>query len=131
MELYLDPIIPVTRVVDGHNVFNKGYRHGIRGKAYEEYYGEEKGRAKRMKQSQTLKGHPYWSNGLAAAKPCVAIKDGKIAARFNSCIEAARALGVNYATVRKYLKGKIANPKNGWKWFYEDESRIWGELIIL
>ena len=42
MELHLDPIIPVTRVVNGHNVFNKGYRHGLRGKTYEEYYGEER-----------------------------------------------------------------------------------------
>lgn len=129
MELRLDPIIPVTRVVNGHNVFNKGYRHGLRGKTYEEYYGEERAKEIRKRHSEALKGHPYWSNGLAAAKPCVAIKDGKIAARFSSCAEAARAVGVNYATVRKYLKGKIAKPKNGWKWFYEDESRIWGELL--
>lgn len=32
MELRLDPEIPVTRVVNGHNVFNKGYHHGLRGK---------------------------------------------------------------------------------------------------
>lgn len=37
MELRLDPEIPVTRVVNGHNVFNKGYHHGLRGKTYEEY----------------------------------------------------------------------------------------------
>ena len=30
------PEIPVTRVVNGHNVFNKGYHHGLRGKTYEE-----------------------------------------------------------------------------------------------
>ena len=30
MELRLDPEIPVTRVVNGHNVFNKGYHHGLR-----------------------------------------------------------------------------------------------------
>lgn len=36
MELRLDPEIPVTRVVNGHNVFNKGYHHGLRGKTYEE-----------------------------------------------------------------------------------------------
>lgn len=42
MELHLDPIIPVTRVVNGHNVFNKGYRHGMKGKTFEEYYGEER-----------------------------------------------------------------------------------------
>ena len=40
MELRLDPEIPVTRVVNGHNVFNKGYHHGLRGKTYEEYYGK-------------------------------------------------------------------------------------------
>lgn len=32
MELRLGPEIPVTRVVNGHNVFNKGYHHGLRGK---------------------------------------------------------------------------------------------------
>lgn len=42
MELRLDPEIPVTRVVNGHNVFNKGYHHGLRGKTYEEYYGKER-----------------------------------------------------------------------------------------
>ena len=64
MELHLDPIIPVTRVVNGHNVFNKGYRHGLRGKTYEEY-----------------------------------------------------------------LKGRIRQPKNGWQWFYENESYKWCDLI--
>ena len=29
MELRLDPEIPVTRVVNGHNVFNKGYHQSI------------------------------------------------------------------------------------------------------
>lgn len=129
MELKLDPVIPVTRVVNGHNVFNKGYRHGIRGKTYEEYYGEEIGRKKREKMSKKMKGHPYWSNNKAAAKPCVVIYQGKLLGRFDSAIEASRALGMNYATIRKYLKGKIKNPKNGWKWFYEDESWIWGELL--
>ena len=45
MELRLDPEIPVTRVVNGHNVFNKGYHHGLRGKTYEEYYGKERKKA--------------------------------------------------------------------------------------
>lgn len=129
MELKLDPVIPVTRVVNGHNVFNKGYRHGIRGKTYEEYYGEEIGRKKREKMSKKMKGHPYWSNNKAAAKPCVVIYQGKLLGRFDSVIEASRVLGMNYATIRRYLKRKIKNPKNGWKWFYEDESRIWGVLI--
>lgn len=122
MELHLDPIIPVTRVVNGHNVFNKGYRHGIRGKTYEEYYGEETGRKKRENMSRKMKGHPYWSNRKAAAKPCVVIHQGKLLGRFDSEIEASRQLGMNYATIRRYLKGRIKNPKNGWQWFYENES---------
>ena len=77
MELHLDPIIPVTRVVNGHNVFNKGYRHGLRGKTYEEYYGEERAKEIRKRHSEALKGHPYWSNRRAAAKPCVVIHQGK------------------------------------------------------
>lgn len=130
MELHLDPIIPVTRVVNGHNVFNKGYRHGIRGKTYEEYYGEEIGRKKRENMSRKMKGHPYWSNRKSAAKPCVVIHQGKLLGRFDSEIEASRQLGMNYATIRRYLKGRIKNPKNGWQWFYENESYKWCHLIL-
>lgn len=129
MELHLDPVIPVTRVVNGHNVFNKGYRHGIRGKTYEEYYGEEAGRKKRENMRRKMIGHPYWSNRNAAAKPCVAIHEGRIVARFESATQAAKSLGLNYATVRRYLKGRIQNPKDGWQWFYEKESWKWCDLI--
>ena len=51
--------------------------------------------------------HDRTASCEARRKALVLFKNGKIAARFNSCIEAARALGINYATVRKYLKGKI------------------------
>lgn len=57
MELRLDPEIPVTRVVNGHNVFNKGYHHGLRGKTYEEYYGKERAVEIRKRHSEALKGH--------------------------------------------------------------------------
>lgn len=67
MELRLDPEIPVTRVVNGHNVFNKGYHHGLRGKTYEEYYGKERAVEIRKRHSEALKGHRYWSNGNAHA----------------------------------------------------------------
>lgn len=55
MELRLDPEIPVTRVVNGHNVFNKGYHHGLRGKTYEEYYGKERAVEIRKRHSEALK----------------------------------------------------------------------------
>ena len=54
MELRLDPEIPVTRVVNGHNVFNKGYHHGLRGKTYEEYYGKERAVEIRKKDTARL-----------------------------------------------------------------------------
>ncbi len=73
MELRLDPEIPVTRVVNGHNVFNKGYHHGLRGKTYEEYYGKERAVEIRKRHSEALKGHRYWSNGNAHAFACIAI----------------------------------------------------------
>ena len=129
MELHLDPIIPVTRVVNGRNVFNKGYRHGIRGKTYEEYYGEKRAKEIHRKRSEALKGHPCWTKNKAAAKPCVAICDGRIVARFDSCKDAAKALGINYTNIRRYLKGAIKNPRYGWKWFYEKESYKWCDLI--
>ena len=129
MELHLDPIIPVTRVVNGHNVFNKGYRHGLRGKTYEEYYGEERAKEIRKRHSEALKGHPYWSNRRAAAKPCVVIHQGRLLGRFDSVIDASRSLGINYATARRYMKGRIRQPKNGWQWFYENESYKWCDLI--
>ena len=128
MELHLDPIIPVTRVVNGHNVFNKGYRHGLRGKTYEEYYGEERAKEIRKRHSEALKGHPYWSNRTANAKACVVIYEGRLIARFESATQAAKSLGLNYSTVRRYLKSHI-RPKNGWRWFYEKESWKWCGLV--
>lgn len=127
MELQLEPIIPMTRVINGHNSFNKGYKHPIRGKTYEEYYGEEKALEKRLKMSQSQKGHPGHGN-KAAAKSCVAIYNGKIMARFESAFEASQCLGLSYATVRRYLKNRI-KPKNGWQWFYEKESYKWVDLL--
>ena len=127
MELQLEPIIPMTRVINGHNSFNKGYKHPIRGKTYEEYYGEEKAFKKRLKMSQSQKGHPGHGN-KAASKPCVAIHDGRIMARFNSAVEASECLGLNTATIRRYLKNVI-KPKNAWQWFYEKESYKWGKLL--
>lgn len=127
MELTLPPVIPTTRVVNGHNVFNKGYHHGIRGKTYEEYYGEETGRAKRENMRRKMKGHPFWSNADAAAKSVVAIYEGKVVARFTSAKKASDCMGLNYATIRKYIKGR-AKPRNGWKWFYEKDG-TWFEHL--
>lgn len=122
MELHLGPIIPVTRVVNGHNVFNKGYRHGLRGKTYEEYYGEERAKEIRKRHSEELKGHPYWSNRRAAAKSCVVIHQGKLLGRFDSVIDASMSLGINYATARRYLKGRIRQLVK--QEMYEDAARL-------
>lgn len=128
MELILSPEIPTTIVVNGRNVFNKGYHHGIRGKTYEEYYGEKAGREKRQKFSRKMKGHPFWGNGASSSKPCVAIYNGKIAGRFKSCIQAAKFMGVQYSTLRRWIKEGM-KPKNGYQWFYENESYKWADLI--
>jgi len=115
MELRLDPEIPVTRVVNGHNVFNKGYHHGLRGKTYEEYYGKERAVEIRKRHSEALKGHRYWSNGNAHAFACIAITPEGKWYRFESITQAAQKLNLNYATVRRYIKRKI-KPQNGWQW---------------
>lgn len=121
MELTLSPKIPMTRVINGHNSFNKGYHHDLKGKTYEEYYGEEKAQAMKKAKSEKLKGHPFWSNGDAAAKKVVAIHYGVVVARYSSAIKASQMMGVCYATMRKYIKGK-AKPRNGWQWFYENDG---------
>jgi len=92
MELRLDPEIPVTRVVNGHNVFNKGYHHGLRGKTYEEYYGKERAVEIRKRHSEALKGHRYWSNGNAHAFACIAITPEGKWYRFDSITQAAQKL---------------------------------------
>ena len=53
---------------------------------------------------------------------------GRLVARFASGREAAACLGVTANAVCCWLKGK-ARPRNGWMWFYEEDSRRWGELI--
>lgn len=121
MELRLDPEIPVTRVVNGHNVFNKGYHHGLRGKTYEEYYGKERAVEIRKRHSEALKGHRYWSNGNAHAFACIAITPEGKWYRFESITQAAQKLNLNYATVRRYIKRKI-KPQNGWQWFLEKDN---------
>ena len=129
MELRLDPEIPVTRVVNGHNVFNKGYHHGLRGKTYEEYYGKERAVEIRKRHSEALKGHRYWSNGNAHAFACIAITPEGKWYRFDSITQAAQKLNLNYATVRRYIKRKI-KPQNGWQWFLEkDVERLIPTMI--
>lgn len=127
MELTYSDEIPVTRVINGHNCFNKGYRHGLRGKTYEEYYGKETAEKMKKSKSKKMKGHPFWGNNKARAKKVVAINNGKIEAMFTSALIAADAMGVDYATIRRYIKNRI-KPRNGWKWFYEDDTR-WCELV--
>ena len=130
MELQLDPIIPMLRKgPDGRPRFNKGYHSPNKGKTYAEIFGEERAREIISKRSEKSKGHPNYCSGLAHAKPCVAISEGRIVARFDSCKDAAKVLGINYTNIRRYLKGIIKNPRNGWQWFYESESYKWCDLI--
>lgn len=128
MELTLPPRIPITRVVNGHNVFNKGYVHPMRGKTYEEYYGEDAARRIKKTKSEHLKGHPFWGNRNGHSNPCVAIFDGRIMGRFESAKQASEVMGVCYSTLRRYIKGLI-KPENGWQWFYEAESYKWYGLV--
>lgn len=127
MELTLPPEIPMTRVVNGHNVFNKGYHHGMKGKTYEEFYGEELAKQMKNTKSEKLKGHKFWGNANAASKKVIAIKNGKIIAMYESAVEAARYAGVSYCTIRDYIKGRC-KPKNGIKWFYEKDNNWYEEL---
>lgn len=86
MELRLEPEIPVTRVVNGHNIFNKGYHHGLKGKSYEEYYGKERAVEIKKRHSEALKGHKCWSDGTAHAFPCIAVtpRRGMVQIRLNN-----------------------------------------------
>lgn len=127
MELTLPPEIPMTRVVNGHNIFNKGYHHGMKGKTYEEYYGEELAMKMKKTKSEKLKGHKFWGNTDAASKKVIAIKNGKIIAMYESAVEAARYAGVSYCTIRDYIKGRC-KPKNSIKWFYEKDNNWYEEL---
>lgn len=72
-----------------------------------------------MSKSMTGRKRDYKCDG--AAKKVVAIHDGKVVARFSSAYKASLILGLNYTTIRKYIKGKV-KPKNGWKWFYEKDG---------
>lgn len=127
MELTLPPEIPMTRVVNGRHVFNKGYHHGMKGKTYEEFYGEELAKQMKKTKSEKLKGHKFWGNADAASKRVVAIKNGEIVGMFGSATKAAKAAGVSYATIRDYIKGR-SKPKNGIKWFYEKDNNWYEEL---
>ena len=129
MELHLDPIIPMLRKCrDGRMRFNRGYRSPMKGKTLEELYGEERAREIIAKRSEKAKGHPNYCSGLVNAKPCVAIFEGRIVARFPSVKHASRALGISYTGVRRWLDGTF-KPRNGWQWFYENESYKWCDLI--
>ena len=131
MELRLDPVVPrVVRGKDGRMRFNKGYHSPMKGKTFAEIYGEERARQITRKMSARQKGHPNYNPraSLAHARPCVAVHAGRLVARFGSCVGAARALGVSKNQVSRWLGG-VNKPRNGWRWFYEDESRKWAELV--
>ena len=129
MELTLEPVVPVLRKCrDGRMRFNKGYTSPMKGKTLEELYGEERAREIRLKMGRKQKGHPNYFSGEANRKACVALHGGRLVARFASGREAAGRLGVTADAVCRWLKGK-ARLKNGWMWFYEEDSRRWGELI--
>lgn len=128
MELTLPPEIPITRLVNGRNVFNKGYHHGMKGKTYEEYYGEELAKQMKKTKSEKLKGHKFWGNANAASKKVIAIKNGKIIARYESAVEAARYACVSYCTIRDYIKGRV-RPRNKIEWFYENDN-TWIDRVL-
>ena len=128
MELTLPPEIPITRLVNGRNVFNKGYHHGMKGKTYEEYYGEELAKQMKKTKSEKLKGHKFWGNANAASKKVIAIKNGKIIARYESAVEAARYACVSYCTIRDYIKGRV-RPRNKIEWFYENDN-TWIDRLL-
>ena len=129
MELTLEPVVPMLRKCrDGRMRFNRGYRSPMKGKTLEELYGEERAREIRMKMSEKQKGHPNYFSGGANAKPCVAIHGGRLVARFASGRDAAACMGVTANSVCRWLKG-TQKPGNGWLWFYEEDSRMWGEML--
>lgn len=129
MELHLDPIIPMHRKCpDGRKRFNKGYHSPMKGKTFAEIYGEERARELLNARSKRMKGHPNYSSTLANSKPIVAIYGGKIVARFPSLKHASLAVGVCYTQISKYLH-RVNKPKNGWQWFFENESWKWCDLI--
>ncbi len=130
MELRLDPVVPMLiRGKDGRMRFNKGYHSPNKGKTYAEIFGEERAREILRKRSEKQKWHKNYNvNNICHSKPCVAIHEGRLVARFHTCKDAAKAVGVSYTGICRWLKG-INKPKNGWQWFYEDESWKWGRLI--
>lgn len=131
MELHLDPVIPMLRKGhDGRFRFNKGYHSPYKGKTYPEIYGKDRASEILTKKRKKLIGHKNYNiKGVYHSKPCVAINEGKLIARFESCIQAAQALGTNKNSVYRWING-ISRPRNGWKWFYENESWKWCDLII-
>ena len=128
MELYLDPIIPMTRVINGHNSFNKGHHSPRKGKTLAELFGEEKAREILRKMSEGRKKVGSRGGRGNYHKPCVAIKDGKIGARFKDIRQASQYTGLSYSYLRKGVKRNVVS-KNGWQWFYEKESWKWCDLI--
>ncbi|HIY88183.1 MAG TPA: hypothetical protein H9824_05710 [Candidatus Bacteroides pullicola] len=100
----------------------------MKGKTLEEIYGIERGSEMRRRMCEYQKGHPNYAKKGVNAKPCVAIHNGRIAARFPSQIDAANAIGVSFQTVNDWVRGKY-KPKNGWQWFYEAESWKWCDIL--
>ena len=128
MELHLDPVVPMLiRGKDGRPRFNRGHTNPNRGKTFDEIFGKERSKEIRLKISQYKKSNH--GDMRIHCKPCLAIHDGKIIARFPSTVDAGKQMGLNKSTIQKYIKGKT-KPSNGWRWFYEAESWKWAELII-
>ena len=130
MELQLEPEIPrrVRSKTSNKWVFNRGHKSPTKGKTLEEIYGIERGSEFRRRMCEKQKGHPNYAKKGVNAKPCVAIHDGRLIARFPSQIEAASAIGVAFQTVNDWIRRKY-KPKNGWQWFYEAESWKWCDLL--
>ena len=130
MELQLDPVIPmIVRGKDGRPKFNRGYHSPMKGKTYDEIYGEERARELKRIRSEKLKGHKdYNVCKIHRIVPCVAIHQGRIVARFPSCAQAAKTIGVTRNQITRWIKGRN-KPKNGWQWFYEAESWKWCDLL--
>ena len=129
MELTLDPIIPMLiRGKDGKPKFNRGHHCPYKGKTFEEHYGVE--RAKQIKQNMRNNWHTPGRKhkGGNYNKPCVAICNGKLVARFKNLRQASDSTGMCYDHIGKAVKKNTVS-KNGWQWFYEKESWKWCDLI--
>lgn len=129
MELQLDPIVPMLiRGKDGKPKFNRGHRCPYKGMTFDEYYGKERaGQIRRnMKANWHTPGRRH--KGGNCNKPCIAIHDGRIVARFPNVRQASSLTGISYSHLCRAVNKNITS-RNGWRWFSEAESWKWCDLL--